>query len=118
MVTCAKILATFLAALTLIGCATAPASRGRADLLNFLADGKTTREETVAALGQPSGRFEGGRILTYRLGYDPKNSGYYTVERETTGYGWPKWAKASYSLVLIFPDAGVLREHALVKVVQ
>lgn len=91
---------------TLVGCA---------DLLDFLADGKTPREEVALKLGQPSGKFERENILTYRLGFEPKNKGYYVVERETQPDGWPTWLRAKYSLVLVFDDAGVLRKHPLVE---
>ncbi len=104
--------------LALAGCASAPAAppRGNPDLLAFLADGKTTRAEAILKLGQPSGSFESERILTYRLGLEPKNSGYYVVERERTASGWPTWVAAQFSLVLVFDDAGVLQKHSLVKV--
>lgn len=115
----ARILFVLTLALTLVGCATTPPPlKGRADLLNFLADGNTTREEVIVTLGQPSGRFETEIILTYRLGYEPKNNGYYPVERETTASGWTTWTTAQFSLVLVFDDAGVLRKHSLVKVNQ
>lgn len=103
--------------LTLVGCATALPLKGRADLLNFLADGKTTRADVITTLGQPSGRFENDKILTYRLGFESENNGYYLVERETDpSRGWPTWRLAKYSLVLCFDDAGVLRKHSLVEV--
>lgn len=111
-----KKLAAGLLALTLAGCATAPPLKGRADLLDFLVDGKTTREEVVLKLGQPSGKFECGNILTYRLGFEPENNGYFVVERETNPTGWPTWTLARYSLVLVFDEAGVLRKHSLVEV--
>ena len=63
-----------LLALALAGCATPPL-KGRANLLDFLVDGQTTREQTLHALGEPSARFEAERILTYRLGFEPKNNG-------------------------------------------
>ncbi len=111
-----KVLLALVLILSLIGCATVP-FKGNADLLNFLADGKTTRAEVIIALGQPSGRFENDRILTYRLGFEPKNNGYYIVEREANwATGWPSWTLAKYSLVLCFDDAGVLSKHSLVEV--
>jgi hypothetical protein len=67
-------------------------------------------------LGQPSGRFEGEKILTYRLGYEPKNQGYYVVEREANANSWPTWMRAKYSLVLVFSDASLLQKHSLVEV--
>jgi len=115
----AKILLVLTLVLTLVGCATTSTPlKGRADLLNFLTDDKTTREEVIVTLGQPAGRFEAEKILTYRLGYEPKNNGYYLVEREPTASGWPTWTAAKFSLVLVFDDAGILRKHSLVKVNQ
>jgi hypothetical protein len=105
------------ATLVLAGCATKPTPlKGRADLLSFLADGVTTRQEVIVRLGQPSARFEGEKILTYRLGYEPKNSGYYVVDRETNPAGWSAWKLARYSLVLVFDPVGVLKEHSVVEV--
>ena len=104
-------------ALTVGGCATTPPPlKGNPDLLNFLSDGRTTRTEALIALGQPSGRFEVEKILTFRLGFEPRNSGYYLVERETTANGWPTWTAAKFSLVLVFDDAGILRKHSIVEV--
>ncbi|MGA9450994.1 MAG: hypothetical protein WBW41_06580 [Verrucomicrobiia bacterium] len=114
-----KILLVLALALTLVGCATTPPPlKGNPDLLIFLLDGKTTRTEAITTLGQPSGRFESDKILTYRLGYEPKNNGYAVVEREPTASGWPTWTAAKFSLVLVFDDAGILQKHSLVKVNQ
>jgi len=112
----APLLAAVLLAFTLVGCATAPPLTGRHDLLDFLTDGKTTREDVVLQLGQPSGRFEHEHILTYRLGFEPKNKVYYVVEREAGPAGWPTWVFARYSLVLVFAENGVLQKHSLVEV--
>jgi len=112
-----KVLLALALALTLAGCATTPPTlKGSPDLLNFLSDGKTTRTEAIITLGQPAGRFEAEKILTYRLGFEPRNSGYYVVARENTANGWPTWTAAKFSLVLIFDDAGILQKHSLVKV--
>ena len=112
-----KILLALALALTLVGCATTPPPlKGSPDLLNFIADGKTTRTEAIMTLGQSSGRFEAEKILTFRLGIEPRNNGYYVVERETTTTGWPTWTAAKFSLVLVFDDAGILRKHSLVEV--
>lgn len=98
------------------GCATTPL-QGRADLLNFLVEGQTKRANVILTLGQPSARFESDKVLTYRLGYEPKNHGYYVVERERpTESGWPTWLRAKYSLVLVFDESGVLFKHSLVEV--
>jgi len=103
-----------IAILLVISCATL---RGNPDLLTFLVDGRTTRTEVLTTLGQPSGRFENDRILTYRIGVESKNNGYYIVEREVASNAkWPTWLQAKYSLVLEFDVNGVLRKHPLVKV--
>ena len=112
-----KMLLVLALALTLVGCATTPPPlKGSPDLLNFLSDGKTARTEAIMSLGQPSGRFESEKILTYRLGFEPRNRGYYVVERESTANGWPTWTAAKFSLVLVFDDAGILQKHSLVEV--
>lgn len=105
-----------LLAFALAGCATAPSFESRADLLDFLVDGQTTREEVALKLGHSSGKFERENILTYRLGFDSKSKGYYVVERKVQADGWPVWWDVRYSLVLVFDDGGVLRRHALVEV--
>lgn len=53
--------------LWLAACAT-PIPGASHDLLTFLQVGKTTREEVLLKLGQPSASFEHERILTYRIG--------------------------------------------------
>ena len=104
------------------GCATAPApvSQGKPDLLDFLEDGKTTKEEVLLELGQPSGRFEGENILTYRLGGEEKSQGYFLIRREYPNRsalkGWSGWRVAKYSLVLVFDPQNILREHSLVQI--
>jgi hypothetical protein len=111
--------AAALLAWMVVGCATTPPPlKGAPDLLSFLADGKTTKEDVIMKLGQPSGQFEAEKILTCRLGYEPKNNGYAVVEREATGSGWPTWTAAKFSLVLVFDDAGILQKHSFVKVNQ
>lgn len=50
---------------------------GQRDLLDFLEDGRTTREDALLALGDPSASYETGRILTYRLARD--DGGYFLV---------------------------------------
>jgi len=113
-----KIFLVLLTAMALAGCANTPPPplKGSPDLLSFLSDGKSSRTEVITTLGQPSGQFESEKILTYRLGFEPRNNGYYVVERELVASGWPTWTDAKFSLVLIFDDAGILRRHSLVKV--
>jgi hypothetical protein len=63
-----------------------PASR------DFLADGKTTKEDVRTRLGVASGEFERGRIWTYR-GVD-----------------------VTHHLVVVFDDQGVVTRHRIVTV--
>jgi hypothetical protein len=76
----------------LTACASMPI--GRHDLLYFLQDGKTIREEVFLRLAEPSGIFEGGRILTYRLGED---EGGFTIKGAKES---PAQWSAKYSPVL------------------
>ena len=61
----------------LTGC-TSSIPGARANLLTFLTEGETTREEIIMTLGQPSGTYDQEGILAYRLGHDPKQ-GYYII---------------------------------------
>jgi hypothetical protein len=93
--------------LVLAACATSPPI-GKKDLLNFLSDGVTRRDDVLLKLGEPSTTYESMRILAYRLRKD--EAGYVLVNFRTA------WSAASYSLILVFDDQGVLRQHALVEV--
>ena len=83
------------------------------DLLVFLQDGATARADIVLRLGQPSAKLEQEKILTFRLGQDPKQ-GFYII-RTREGQQW-QWESVRYSLVLIFNAEGVLQKHNLVLV--
>ena len=84
-------------------------------LLDFISDGETTKQETIMKLGEPSGRFELEKILTFRLRPEPKNGGYRVVEREKTAAGQPTWSFANFTLGLVFDHANVLSQHSRVK---
>ncbi len=93
--------------LVLLGaCASTPV--GQPELLTFIEDGQTTREQVFLALGEPSATYEDGRILTFRLARD--EGGYFLVEK-ASGF-----RSVKYSLVLAFDDAGLLQRHSLVTV--
>ena len=93
--------------LVLLGaCASTPF--GQPDLLTFIEDGQTTREQVFLTLGEPSATYEDGRILTFRLARD--DGGYFLVEKA------PGFRSVKYSLVLAFDDAGLLRRHSLVAI--
>ncbi len=93
----------------LAGCSTTPL-RGQPDLLDFLADGATRREEVVARLGEPTRCLRSGGICTYRVSHD--EAGQY-VRLEVGG---ANWMDTDGSLVLVFDDDGVLQRHSIVRV--
>lgn len=101
-----RIAGSLFVAVLLAACASAPV--GRQDLLSFLQDGQTSRQEVYLALGEPSGVFEGGRILAFRLGQD--KGGYFLLQKG------PGFQGVNYSLVLVFDDTGQLARHAFVEV--
>lgn len=92
--------------LVILGCASNPV--GNKQLLSFLQDGVTTREEIYLRLAEPNATFEGGRILTYRL--DEDGSGYVLQKRVGRGF------TGKYSLVLAIDEQGILRRHSLVRI--
>lgn len=93
--------------LLLSACAMTP-PQGRADLLAFVQDGKTTREDTYLQLGEPSAQYEGGRIMSFRLGQD--KAGYFPIGKSSGFSG------VRFSLILVFSEAGILTRHSLVQV--
>ena len=80
--------------------------------LAFLDDGSTTREAVEAEFGNPSRRFENGRILTYQLDEN------FRVIKYASGPGvnYLSVAQGHFSLVLIFGDDGVLLRHRVIRV--
>ncbi len=91
----------------LTACAMSP-PQGRADLLGFIQDGQTTREDTYLHLGEPSGLYEDGRIMSFRLGQD--DGGYFPVGKASGFTG------IKFSLIMVFNETGILARHALVQV--
>jgi len=54
----------------LTGCATVVAQLEPqlvSERIPFVQDGKTSKEEVLRSLGEPDNRYEGGRILTYKM---------------------------------------------------
>jgi len=84
---------------------------------SFLKPGQTSREEAVRRLGDPTGKFQGGVILTYSMEPAPYH-GLKPVRREPSLRNGPflGWEEAVYSLVLVFDSESLLREFSLVKV--
>lgn len=92
---------------SLSGCSSVPP--GHNDLLDFLADGTTKREEVRERLGSPSGEYEGSKIWAYRLSKDI--SGYRVLWTKTGS-----WGNVRYNLILRFNASDVLQEHRLVEI--
>ncbi|RMF21981.1 MAG: hypothetical protein D6760_08370 [Deltaproteobacteria bacterium] len=87
----------------------------RSDLLSFVRDGVTTREEVLLKLGTPSAQFEGGRILTYQIRVgDDGIARVYWPRRSELHPALTHWEPEIYSLVLVFRNEGVLEKHSLV----
>ena len=107
-------LAAILISALLTGCVTPP--NARKDLLAFFETGRTTREEVLLKLGQPSGSFEQDRILTYRIGQYGEE-GYFIVSPKVVYTAQAaNWQNVHFSLVIVFDEQGRLRKHELVKV--
>ena len=98
--------------LILLGCA-APRPVGPIpdkELLDFLEEGKTTKQMVFERLGQPSGTYENNKILTYRIESED-GKGYFIDDVQR-----PRWFNSKYSLVLVFSENGILMKKSLVSV--
>ena len=87
----------------------------KTELLGFIQDGITTREEVVLKLGIPSAQFEGEKILTYQLRVDQEGRWHLVTPQINVTTGLRAWEKKTCSLVLVFGGNGVLRKHSLVE---
>ena len=101
-------------ALAIIGCATTPRptpvpKEKVASFLPWLTSG-ATREKVLLELGTPSTSFEGGRLCTYLLRYDPDEDRLVTVPR------FRDWSGVQFDLVLVFATGGRLTRHRLIRV--
>lgn len=92
--------------IAIMSCASMP--RGKRDLLDFLQNGQTTRQDVYHHLGNPTRHYQGSRILTYRIGED--EGGFFTV------FYTQDWEGIPFSLVLAFDDRGLLRKYSMVRV--
>ena len=103
------------------GCATTqvqsadPQLLFESELLAFIRDGVTTREEVALKLGIPSAQFEGEKILMYQLRADKAGKWQLTAPQISATTGFREWEQGTCSLVLVFGSDGVLRKHSLVK---
>ncbi|MFN7958979.1 MAG: hypothetical protein U0P46_11755 [Holophagaceae bacterium] len=81
-----------------------------AGLLEFIQEGRTTRQEILLRLGAPSAAFEGGRILTYDFVMEP--SGEWRRVGATGVSGWSTAWPRTASLVLVFgPEDRLVRQN-------
>jgi hypothetical protein len=103
-------------AAVLTGCATPAGVTPDPQQLAFLQDGATARSEALLRLGEPSGFFEGERILTWRIAGDAKRGRW--VQGRAAALGEPAKLVAKESLVLVFDEHGILERHALVPIEQ
>jgi hypothetical protein len=108
-------------ALLIIGCATPrikPITKTDfSDRLPFLITGSTTREEVLLRLGEPSGRFEGERILTYILSIDSDKKLRTLPRQLALSYNDPRiyaLNRMLCSLVLVFEEDNVLEKTELI----
>lgn len=82
--------------------------------LGFIRAGETTREEILVRLGNPAGRFENDRILTYLVGFEADGKAHVYAPRTLGAPYNPDWDPKVYSLVLVFQPDGVLLKRSLV----
>jgi hypothetical protein len=103
-----KLLA-FVGVVCLIGCSShvAPLDPNRTrNLLPFIIEARTTKEEILIRLGTPVNQYENGRILTYILSEDPNGR---------LKLGFTSDAEV-YNLVLVFGPTEILEKYSLLRV--
>jgi len=91
--------------------------------LPFVEDGTSTKREIEQTLGQPTTRYEDGKIWAYSIQLTEARAGEIGIlEPETTGIpepettGIPESYVGHYSLVLVFDEKNILKRHSLVRV--
>jgi len=105
--------------LLLTSCSSAYSRQADKTLLDFLEDGKTTKEMVILKLGAPSGVFEQERIISYHLG--KTKDGYFVLDRIAEGrLEKEPWLhlviEGTFSLVLIFDENNILQKHSPVQI--
>ena len=97
-----------LSAVPLVACTT-PGPKGRADLLDFLEDGRISRDAVYLKLGAPAREFDQGRIVSWYLARD--ESGYIVLAPAARlPFG------ARYELVVVFGADDVVQRHSVVEI--
>ena len=86
----------------------------KSELLAFIRDDVTTREEVVLKLGIPSAQLEGEKILMYQLRADEAGKWHLIAPQVNATTGLRAWREGTCSLVLVFGGDGVLRKHSMV----
>ncbi|MGE5839021.1 MAG: hypothetical protein ACM34H_03745 [Deltaproteobacteria bacterium] len=86
----------------------------KSDMLGFLQDGVTTRDEVVLKLGIPSAQIEGERILMYQLKADENGKWHLIAPQWNVNTGLRTWSEGTCSLVLVFGENSILQRHSLV----
>lgn len=83
--------------------------------LGFLEYGKTTEEEVLVRMGEPANRYEGGKVLTYRLLEDTRDR-FHPPSNETSTPEKPfSFKPETYYLILVFDENKILRRQALLQ---
>src|SRR5215510_2549234 len=116
---------------SLTGCATATVVAQLepqlvSERLPFVQDGKTSKEEVLRSLGEPDYRYEGGRILTYKMCYVPEPKwfpwGNYPLSspeppRPSYAFGAARCSpERTNALILVFGPDNLVERHSMVVV--
>lgn len=92
----------------------------------FIRNGKTSRDEVLARLGEPASVYENGKIIIYWVQEDnngvlqvtTKNSTAISINNRSYLHDLEHGTRVSksgyYNLVLVFTDNDILEEHSLV----
>ena len=116
-----RYIASFVCGMHCAGCflTTNPLLHKNKASLDFLEDGKTTKETVILKLGASFAALDGERILAYRLG--KTNEGYVVIERkadvttpERPAWVWLPGLEGTFDLMLVFDSTNVLQKHSLV----
>ena len=87
------------------------------DSLKFLINGETTREEALLKLGEPTGRFENDRILTYMLSIGTNKNLKILPRQLALSNIDPRLYDLNRlvcSLVLVFEESNILKKAELI----
>lgn len=109
----------FLLLLLLTGCTPSVARQASTTLLEFLQDGRTSKQEVTLKLGPSAWTTERERIFFYRLGNT--NKGYVVLAPGdplfVSGASlWRSGIERKLSLVLVFDDKDILQRHSVVPI--